>query len=103
MRLKRLNSILFLAVVLLSVFNKNTTAQSKNEVWLGARGSNVNLPGKRFLQGYGIQWQIFVGNEIDLNYHLTFGADDEGNFHLHSYMGGAGSVLLFASGLGDKN
>lgn len=68
---------------------------------LGIRGNYTEFNNQASFYGVGLAYHVNVSNRLTLNYHLQFGEDEHNKFHVHSYLGGAGSVLLGISAIGD--
>lgn len=67
--------------------------------YLGVRGSFTYFEEQPNFYGVGPAFRFNITNRLSLNYHLQFGEDSRNKFHVHSYLGGATSVFLFAEGL----
>lgn len=92
--------------MLLSILSKDTLAQGNSEGgersnYLGIRGSYAEFGRTGTMTAFGPTLHLYVSDRVMLNYHLQFGTDQKGKFHMHSYLGGAGAVLLTVSALGD--
>lgn len=68
---------------------------------LGIRTNYTSFEDHPSFYGIGPAFHVNVTNRLVLNYHLQFGGDENGKFHVHSYLGGAGSVLLALWGLAE--
>ncbi|MFB6258626.1 MAG: hypothetical protein ABEH38_08020 [Flavobacteriales bacterium] len=78
-------------------------AQEKKTGWLGIRGSRLGFSKGEVVQNYGLEVRYYVADNVALNYSLTFGADEDQQFYMHSYLGGGGAGVLAASAVVDSS
>lgn len=65
--------------------------------WMGIRGSRPVFFKGHIVQNHGLELRLYVAEDVALNYSLTFWADQNSRFYMHSYLGGGGAGVLGAS------
>ena len=92
-----------LLILFIAIFTSYSKAQPdiKGDNHIGLRASYLNFPSEMSVISAGPSFHWQISDRLVLNYHLQFGADDQDNFYLRSYLGGGGAVLLAASAIED--
>ncbi len=95
--------LLGLFLSLSSLVPNTCQAQDKGTQWMGVRGSRLGFFKGHVVQNYGLELRAYVAKNVALNYSLTFGADENSRFYMHSYLGGGGAGVLGAAALADSS